>query len=88
MFKMADYVMTLGFVAATLTISAFLPQVIKAWKTKSTKDVSLLMFSTLIVGNVLWLVYGILIGSLPIVITNILIFIFASTILILKIKYK
>ncbi|MAH01911.1 hypothetical protein CMO87_01610 [Candidatus Woesearchaeota archaeon] len=85
---MADYVMTLGFVAATLTISAFLPQVIKAWKTKSTKDVSLLMFSTLIVGNVLWLVYGILIGSLPIVITNILIFIFASTILILKIKYK
>ena len=88
MFKMVDYVMTLGFVASTLTISAFLPQVIKAWKTKSTKDVSLLMFSMLIIGNILWLVYGVLINSLPLVITNILIFIFASTILILKIKYK
>ena len=85
---MVDYVMTLGFVASTLTISAFLPQVIKAWKTKSTKDVSLLMFSMLIIGNILWLVYGVLINSLPLVITNILIFIFASTILILKIKYK
>lgn len=85
---MVDYVMTLGFVASTLTVSAFLPQVIKAWKTKSTKDVSLLMFSMLIIGNILWLVYGVLINSLPLVITNILIFIFASTILILKIKYK
>ena len=85
---MVDYVMTLGFVASTLTVSAFLPQVIKAWKTKLTKDVSSLMFFMLIIGNILWLVYGVLINSLPLVITNILIFIFASTILILKIKYK
>lgn len=88
MFKMVDYVTTLGFAASVLTISAFLPQVIKAWKTKLTKDVSSLMFFMLIIGNILWLVYGVLINSLPIVITNILISIFASTILILKIKYK
>ncbi len=83
-----DYTTILGFLAGILVVIAYLPQVVKTWKTKSTKDISLGMFSILCVGVFLWLVYGILIKSLPIIFTNVSIFILASIILIFKIKYK
>lgn len=78
----------LGFSAAVLTTTAFIPQVLKIWKTKSTKDISLSMFSILCLGVLLWLLYGIIIHSLPVIIANATVFILAATILIFKIKYK
>jgi len=51
---------TIGFVAATLTTSAFLPQVLKIWRSRSTKDISLPMLVTFILGVSLWLIYGLL----------------------------
>ena len=86
MFKMV-YVEILGYVAGILTVFAFLPQVIKIWKTKSTKDISLATFIILIVGAVLWLVYAVLIKSFPMVITNLFILVLASIILHFKLKY-
>jgi MtN3 and saliva related transmembrane protein len=65
-----------------------MPQVVKAWKTKSTRDVSLIWAITLTIGVFLWLVYGILINSLPIVIANTMTFILSVIVLILKIRYK
>jgi len=65
-----------------------LPQIIKSIKTKNTKDLSLLMYLILIMGVFLWLVYGILIESLPLIIANAIVILFSLTILILKIKYK
>jgi len=78
----------LGLVAGFLTTIAFLPQVIKTWKTKSARDISLTMFLFFCVGVSLWLVYGILIADIPIIISNILTLLLASSILFFKIKNK
>ena len=83
-----DYIMILGFAAGALVTIAYVPQVIKVWKTKSTKDISLGMFVILCTATLLWLTYGILINSWPIILTNTSIFIMALIILIFKIKYK
>ncbi len=81
-----NYVNILGFIAGTLTTIAFVPQVIKIWKTKSTKDISLGMFVILCTGISLWVVYGILVKSLPVVVANATTLVFALLILVLKIK--
>ena len=81
------YVEIVGFAAGILTTIAFLPQVIKIWKTKSTKDISLGMFITFTTGIFLWLIYGILINSPPIILANIVTFILSLTILVFKIRY-
>lgn len=78
----------LGYVAGTLTTIAFLPQVIQTWKTKSTKDISLGMFVSFCTGVFLWLIYGILIDSYPVIIANVATLALAMIILSLKIKYK
>ena len=78
----------LGLIAAICTTIAFLPQAIKTIKTKQTKDLSLGMYLVLTTGVLLWIIYGILIGDLPIILANSITFIFTATILILIIKYK
>jgi MtN3 and saliva related transmembrane protein len=83
-----DYTTIIGLVAAALTVISLFPQVLKVWKTKSTKDISLGMFSLFCSGIFLWFVYGILMKDLPIIIANFLGFIQALIILILKVKYK
>ncbi|PSR10188.1 MAG: hypothetical protein C7M88_03440 [Candidatus Arcticimaribacter sp.] len=60
----------IGFVAALLTTSAFVPQVIKVWKSKSSKGVSISMYLVLLLGVFLWGVYGYLIGSTSIMVAN------------------
>ena len=83
-----DYVTIIGFAAGILTTIALMPQVARALKTKLTRDVSLLWAVTLTIGVFLWLVYGILINSLPIIAANSVTLVLAFAILILKIKYK
>ncbi|MEO6883440.1 MAG: SemiSWEET transporter [Bacteroidia bacterium] len=78
----------IGLAAATCTTISFLPQAIQVIKTKHTKDLSLAMYLTLTIGVFLWLVYGIMISDLPVIIANAITLIFASTILIMKLKYK
>ena len=56
----------IGFIAATLTTIAFLPQVIKVWKSRSAKDISLGMYFLFSTGVLLWLIYGILLAAWPI----------------------
>ena len=77
----------LGLVAATCTTLSFLPQVIKAWKTKSTSDISIGMFILLTTGVVLWIVYGAAIGDIPLVAANVATLILVATILVLKVKH-
>lgn len=60
----------IGLVAASLTTFAFVPQTIKTWKTKSTHDLSPIMFSMLCIGILLWLTYGILTYDIPIILAN------------------
>ncbi|WP_413166498.1 SemiSWEET transporter [Capilliphycus salinus ALCB114379] len=83
-----DFTTAIGLLAGSLTTIAFLPQVIKTWKTKSTRDVSLEMFVIFCTGVFLWIVYGALIGDLPVVAANIVTLSLASTILFFKLKYR
>ena len=82
-----NYIAVLGFIAGTLTTASFFPQVLKTIKIKETKDLSLSMYIVLATGIFMWTVYGILIGSVPVILANAVSFILAAIILILKIKY-
>ena len=77
----------IGLAAATCTTGSFLPQVVKAWRSKSTRDVSAGMFALLVTGNSLWLLYGALIGDLPLVVANVIALGLVATILTLKLRY-
>lgn len=83
-----DSINLLGLLAGTLTTIAFLPQLFKTWKSKSAKDVSLVMMITFSVGVFLWIVYGLAIGAMPIVVANVVTLTLAILILILKIRYS
>ncbi|MDB9314301.1 SemiSWEET transporter [Spirulina sp. CS-785/01] len=78
----------IGLLAGTLTTISFLPQVIKTWKTRSTRDISLGMFSTFCTGVVLWIVYGLFVRDVPVLLTNLATFILAGTVLWFKLRYK
>ncbi len=78
----------IGFTAAICTTSGFLPQAFKIIKTKSTKDISLMMYLVLWLGTLLWLIYGIVINELPVIVANTISLSFISTIVILKLWYK
>ncbi|HLO48267.1 MAG TPA: SemiSWEET transporter [Kamptonema sp.] len=83
-----DLITILGLTAATLTTSAFLPQVIKTWQTKSAKDVSVTMLITFCIGIFLWLIYGFFRQDLAIILANAVTLILNLAILWLKIRYK
>ncbi len=76
----------IGLLAGILTTVAFVPQVIKTWRSHSTHDISLAMFAIFTSGVFAWLVYGLVIGDLPIIGANAVTFVLAGTILFLKIR--
>jgi len=78
----------IGFLASIFVASSFIPQIIKSWKTKSTKDLSYTLMLLNLIGQILFIIYGLFIGSIPLIFTGIVISIFAISLLILKIKYK
>jgi MtN3 and saliva related transmembrane protein len=78
----------LGLAAGMLTTVAFLPQVIKTWKTRSAKDLSLGMFLFFCLGVVLWLAYGVLVRDIPVIAANFLTLMLASTLLFFKLRFK
>ena len=82
-----DITLILGLLAGTLTTIAFLPQLIQTWKTRSAKDVSLGMFLIFTTGVVLWVIYGLMIQSLPIIAANTVTLVLAGAILVLKLRY-
>ncbi len=78
----------LGLAAAVLTTSAFLPQVIKTWKTRQTRDLSLVTLAVLCAGIIAWVVYGIFRNDLPLILSNAVTLTLVGTLLALKLKYK
>ena len=85
---MIDLNEIIGLIAAVCTTFAFIPQVMKVWKTKQTKDLSLRMYSIMFIGIILWLVYGIRIDSLSIIMANVVTATLVGTILVYIIKGK
>lgn len=84
---MMDANTLLGIVAGSLTTLAFIPQVIRTWRTRSTHDISLGMFLLFSTGLVLWLIYGAWIGSWPIIVANTVTLVLALTIVVLKLRH-
>ncbi len=78
----------IGMIAGTVSAVVFLPQVIKTWKTKSAKDISLLMFSLATLSVILWLIYGILAMNIPVIYTNSCVLVLSLVMLYFKLKYK
>lgn len=77
----------LGLAAAFCSTAAFLPQVVKTWRTRSTADISLVMFLLLVSGIALWLAYGIIQQDLPLIVANTVTLVFAATILYFKVRH-
>ena len=80
-------VQTVGFAAAIFTSAAYLPQVIRVWKTRRTQDVSLGMFLVMTVGLLCWETYGWLIGDWPVIVCNGLALVMTTIILVFKLKH-
>ena len=76
----------LGYAAATCTTVALVPQVVRIWRTRSTRDISLGMFVVMTAGVLMWLVYGLLIGDRPLVLANGVTFVLSLTILMMKLR--
>jgi len=81
------FITAIGLVAASLTTIAFVPQVIKTWRSKSAKDLSLGMFGIFSLGVLLWLTYGLLVNDLPIILANTFTLILSSIILYFKVRH-
>ena len=78
----------IGYAAAVLTTSSFVPQAVHTFKTKDVRGISLTMYSIFVVGISLWLVYGLLLDAWPIVIANTVTLTLAVAILAMKLKYR
>ncbi len=76
----------IGYFAAVLTTFSFLVQAIQSWRTRDLSGISVGMYSMFTLGVALWLIYGIVIESWPLMVTNALTFLFALSILLLKLK--
>ena len=61
----------LGYFAGLLTVGSFLPQVIRVWQTRQTRDLSLSMFALLSTASSLWIIYGAITSDWPVVLTNV-----------------
>jgi len=77
----------IGFAAATCTTLAYAPQFLKVWRTRSTEDISLGMFLVMVLGLILWLLYGLLSGDAPLIASNAITIVLAGGILFMKLKY-
>lgn len=84
---MADPVELLGYIAAILTSCAFVPQTLMVWRTDDTRSISLGMYSLFVLGITLWLIYGIILESRPLIFANLFTVTFAASILYKKIKH-
>jgi MtN3 and saliva related transmembrane protein len=83
-----DTIVLVGYIAGTLTTVSFVPQVIKAWRMRETRDLSLAMLVLFGIGILLWTLYGFWTGSLPIIAANMITFVLVLMLLFLKIRYS
>ena len=85
---LSTFTQSVGYLAAICTTIAFVPQAVKIYRSRSAKDISLPMWVIFSVGVFLWLIYGVLIISLPIILANIITLFLSLLILFFKIKYN
>ena len=77
----------IGLVAAVMTTISFFPQVVHTIRTKDTRSISLAMYVIFTAGTALWLTYGLILGSIPIILSNSVTVTLAAIVLYLKIRH-
>jgi MtN3 and saliva related transmembrane protein len=82
------FVEILGYSAGAVTALTFLPQVIKTWKEKSARDISLMMFVIAVINEIMWIWYGILLNNWIIISTNSILLVMSSAMICMKLIYK
>lgn len=83
----ATIIEAIGIVAGLLTTLAYVPQVLKVWRTRSARDISLSMFLMMNLGIALWLAYGLLIGSPGLILANGATLGLTAAVLVAKLKF-
>ena len=83
-----DTTIIIGYIAGLLTTVSFVPQVIRSWKLRETRDLSLAMLLLFALGVCLWTVYGVWIDSLPIIAANLISLVLILFLLWLKLRYQ
>jgi MtN3 and saliva related transmembrane protein len=78
----------IGYISAFLTTLAFVPQALHSWKTRDLSGISLPMYSLFSIGVAGWIIYGFMIASLPIILANVVTFLLACAVLVLKLKHR
>ncbi len=76
----------MGFIAAFLTTTAFVPQAYHSWKTRDLSGISLPMYTMFTLGVATWLIYGLMIDSLPVIVANTITLLLSAIVMYLKIK--
>jgi len=82
-----DTIALVGCIAGTLTTLSFVPQVIRSWKLKETRDISPFMLLLFGIGVLLWTIYGIWINSFPVIAANIVTFVLILMLWAMKLKF-
>ena len=77
----------LGYIAGFLTTFAFLPQILRVYKLKSAREISVLFNSSILLGVMLWLIYGISLGLVPLIVWNSTGIVLTGLLLFSKLKY-
>jgi len=83
-----SFVSFVGFAAGTLCTLAYLPQALHSFRTKSVSDISLMMLVSLNIGLLLWVAYGVMIRSLPLILPNAVTFFLAFPLLVMKLRFQ
>ncbi len=76
-----------GYAAGVLTVGSYVPQVVHAWRTRRTRDLSFGTFALLSTSAAVWMTYGALIGSIPVVVTNAGMFSLTSALVVAKLRF-
>ena len=83
----ADSVQIVGYAAALLTTSSFVPQALLTLRTRDVSGISAAMYSAFTLGVALWLIYGVLLGDWPIILANAVALALSSTILAIRLRF-
>ena len=79
---------TLGYLAAALTTASFVPQALQTFRTRNTEGISLVMYAMLVAGVALWAGYGIAIGSVPVIVANVVTLLLSASILVMTVRAR
>lgn len=77
-----------GVAAALCSMTSFAPQIVKIWKERDASAVSLRTYAVTVTGFALWILYGVLLGSWPVAVSNTVCLLMAAAVLVMKVKFS